>query len=257
MKNLFRMMSLVGAYIILSVVVISCDKDDDDPTPTPDTTNPVVEKHEMSSTTVNAGETVTLNLEFSDNSNLSQARLEIHPADDGHTHRLSAEKFEWVKILEFSGKTHSEDVEVEVPADAASGPMHFNVELTDAAGNEAEISVMEFDIENASMPQITLTSPSNHEHFAIDDVVNFVGMVEDVDGIEEIIIEVENEETEEMYYDFDKDLGGATNYDLSDINTESPLSFPTGTDLGEYHMHIQVHDVNENITEMKLHLHLE
>lgn len=85
-----------------------------------------------------AGDTIRLRLRIEDDQNLSQLKIEIHDNADCHGHGerpLSA--FEYLNILDISGKELEKDFQIPIPTDAAIAAYHFQLQAIDAVGKES------------------------------------------------------------------------------------------------------------------------
>ena len=141
--------------IILSICVLfsACQKDDDETTAAiTDNDSPVIATFTTENTTVAAGNEIHMDMQFTDNIALKQAKLEIHSANDGHSHGRVAAQFEWEMILDLQGqKSYTDHMHVEVPANAEAGEYHLTCLVTDESGNESDLT--DIDI------KVTTTSP--------------------------------------------------------------------------------------------------
>lgn len=96
-----------------------------------------------------SGDTLNVTLLFEDNEALKQYKLEIHSAEDGHSHaRLEADGWEVESIHTMSGKSYTATHSFAMPAEVVTGNYHFIVNATDAAGNEANELLVTLEIEN-------------------------------------------------------------------------------------------------------------
>ena len=93
------------------------------------------------------GEEIYLNADFSDNVELGSYKIEIHYAEDGHTHKGNEEFAEWFYTetgpLEPGSVQTNFQKQIPVPLEInnlpiAEGHYHFGIYLTDKAGNEQQ-----------------------------------------------------------------------------------------------------------------------
>ncbi len=147
MKKLF----ISSVLIVLSLALVSCKKDDDNKKK--DTTAPVIEKVLINGKTDNdhihlhPGDGLELEIHFWDNEELKSAKVEIHHAGDGHSHRMNAVPFAYNSILELSGKQAHEHLDIHIPDNAADGEYHLTIQVIDASGNESVLYFAEFETE--------------------------------------------------------------------------------------------------------------
>jgi hypothetical protein len=74
---------------------------------------------------------------FTDDRELSQYKVDIHGAEDGHGHQLQSD-VEWVEVFvgDLSGTEQKVERNLPIPANAKTGPYHVVVKCIDKAGNE-------------------------------------------------------------------------------------------------------------------------
>lgn len=113
---------------------------------------------------VDAGDIITLDVSVSDNSALNQLLLNIHPAEDEHTHsgaghaggegRLNSGKWGKEEIVNLSGTSHTHTWQLEVP-DTVGGNWHATLSLIDDVGNSAIPYTILIHVANSNLPVIT------------------------------------------------------------------------------------------------------
>lgn len=116
----------------------------------------------------NAGDTLVISAAFSDDRELGNAKIEIHDAFDGHSHKTTSQKFEFSQIVPLSGKSFVHDFKIPVPANATAGPYHVIVKCTDKEGNEAafvEIDLTLFHPEMAALLNFKVNDQDVSEFF--------------------------------------------------------------------------------------------
>jgi hypothetical protein len=140
MKNQF----LYALSLVMALSISSCKPD-----ATPDTEVPVIESltvlgMEADSYPVPAGSYMTAVVTLSDNQDLGEARVNIHPADDGHTHPGTVQDTipnvgVWTnsQTFDISGTASVINLNYTVPT-GIQGQWHLEVLVMDAAGNTAE-----------------------------------------------------------------------------------------------------------------------
>ena len=147
MKNISRFFILIIAITALA----SCKKDDDNKKK--DTAAPVIDKvlingkADMDHLHMHPGDEIELEIHFSDNEELKSAKIEIHHAGDGHSHRTQAAPFSYSTILELSGKQAHKHLDIHIPENATDGDYHLTIQAIDASGNESTLYFAEFEVE--------------------------------------------------------------------------------------------------------------
>jgi hypothetical protein len=244
-------MKKAGLFIAIALIsAVACKKDED-------TTRPEIKEVRVNNTVANeheveAGSTVSFRLVLSDNEALNQVKLDIHAADDGHTHEgEGAEEHggapnvgTWVysQIINIDGTSATRDVTLSVP-DSIQGYWHLEVKLIDEAGNEAVEYVTTMHVENPDAPVFNLsTTPPSSDHIDIQaNTGSFViaGTIADVQGLSLIEFELENHDTEEVITEQEFDAAGATEWTMP-ATTVGPLP------AGDYHLKIKARDSQGN-----------
>lgn len=249
----------------------ACNKDDDKQPV--DNTRPVISEVKLNEKTegirVVAGGEAHLDIRVTDDRELGQMRIDIHNDFDGHAHgRLAASRpFEWDKIVDLKGKKeHSAHLHFDVPADAATGPYHLSVVLTDAAGNEAEIKALTFEITNdGKQPVITITSPdfSRETEVAPGGTLNLAGTVTDDTDLAEVHISISHAhhghshgrmKNEAPLFEKEYDLPGSN--DVS-FQINELITIPAAAEAGHYDIVIKAKDADGNYSVKRGELHVE
>ncbi|KAB1065661.1 DUF4625 domain-containing protein [Salibacter halophilus] len=137
----------------ISLAFVSCNKDDDDDNnQNTDTIKPVVTVMSPSGHSEFApGDTIHFEGEAVDDKALSEMKVDIHWAGDGHGHggkRASvAEKWDEEFIFELSGREYHVHEHLTIPANADTGMHHLIVTALDKAGNQSEFVEVDFHVE--------------------------------------------------------------------------------------------------------------
>jgi hypothetical protein len=137
----------------ISLAFVSCDKDDDDDNnQNTDTSKPVVTVMSPSDHSEFApGDTIHFEAEAVDNKALSEMKVDVHWADDGHSHggkkSSAAEKWDEEFTFELSGREFHVHEHFSIPANADTGMHHFIVTALDEAGNQSEFVEVEIHVE--------------------------------------------------------------------------------------------------------------
>ena len=224
------------AILILAAIVAlaSCKKE------TEDTTKPVIssvkinglvaEEHEL-----NAGNTFTIDVLSEDNESLNQLKVNIHGADDGHTHDGGSGEVEapnigvWseTQIFDLSGTSNTKSLTLEVPATVA-GHWHVEVMLIDEQGNEADEYVTTLHVLNSYLPVFSITSSPA----AVDGVItiaegetlDLMGTISDTDGLGYGHCEIRDETTGDVVWTQTMSSVMGTVYDLGTFLVDPVLS---------------------------------
>lgn len=254
MKNLILFFAIVAA-------LSSCKKEETD------TTAPKInsvrvngvsaEEHDL-----NAGSTIEVTIDVSDNENLNQLKVDIHSADDGHTHddsttgELEAPNvgvWSELRVENLSGKSTSKTFNFIIPATIA-GHWHIEVKLIDKEGNEAIEYVTTLHVENSNLPVFNISSSPaalNYEiEIPVNGTISLSGTVSDPDGLVEIHWELENEASDDIFLEGEIPTVNGTSFDLGTINL-GPIP------AGEYHLHVHAKDTQGYEGEWSVHVHAE
>ena len=241
------------ALIGLAFLALACDKNGED------TTSPNINALNVDAEYVAAGQTLIVTADVSDESGLSQIKLDIHDQFDGHNHgKIAGIPWEEVRVIDIDGKEYFITENFDVPDNATAGPYHVIAQVVDAAGNTGEFREVDFWVTNSEMPMINLVNPdlSFEPFYAIGDNMNCIGTITDDEELEEIVVKIVGF-AGDVYYDEDIDLGGqgVTTFDLSTL----PALIFDLNDFGPNHVVMEFeitaidHDGNINAVTNTLH----
>jgi hypothetical protein len=251
-------MKNVILLIAFSVILFSCTKEQDNQAPeirAVRVNGVMADEHELE-----AGTVFNVQLALSDDMDLNQVKVSVHPADDGHSHEgESSESNEpnigvWSAsvIVNLSGTEENRTVQMSVPAEVA-GYWHLEVLLIDKAGNEAEEYITTLHVENPNLPVITLSSTpavaDGHIELEPGNPLNFSVTVTDADGVASLVIHIEDESGNEVF-EAEADAAGATSF-TSDMYE---VTFP---EAGHYHLHVTATDAGGLVNEREWEIHAE
>lgn len=260
MKYVVKFLSFMGMFILLTVTSCLKDKNDLDG---PDVEKPLIK---MLSTNPRAGEGVIcglkethvihaitdqdifLNLEFSDNANLAQYKIDIHNNFDCHSHRSSP--WEVLKIENIEGEVLKITETLTIPQESWSGNYHLQIQCIDESGNEADPLFYSIKIKNSIdsiSPVLNMAEPSGHD-FSIErgSEIYFKGHVLDNHSLEEGKIEITFIDTK-----------GRTNFPIQEFFSEEKklkadfdivYKVPSHFAKGEYLFQVAVYDKYNNST---------
>lgn len=255
MKSIHYLLSLSA---LLMFTFQSCTKDVDDEAP-------VIASFTVDSETVAAGSEIHADLNFTDNEALKSYKIDIHDNFDGHGHGKVGQRWSYQELVDISGKDFDEHKHIDVPNDAFSGPYHFTIYVLDAEGNQSDFAEVDLNITNSSMPVISVTNLNADEenHVSKGSTLALVGTITDTDGIDEVVIELEEaghdhehgKKEEDPLYEMDLDLGGSVNsYDLSTITPS--IDIPGTAESGDYELLIRVKDTEGNFATATFVIHI-
>lgn len=237
--------SIIILAMVLSLLSLNaCKKDKDEE-------GPVINSVRINGDTddhyhLDAGSTFELTISVTDNESLKQLKIDIHSADDGHSHELTSDdgfrdgEWEVFEIVDLSGKSQTIDRSYLIPNDQV-GEFHLLIEAIDDEGNESALTFLELDVDNDFIPAIDIqgTVPAENDEgeieVAIGDMVTIQGSINDDDGIEEIHAEliVEGSDPEDVLWEEEIE-GPGNSFDLSDLQITIP---ETTADHLELHIH--------------------
>jgi len=244
-------MLLVG-----SGLVYSCRPDAD--TTAPEINSITVDGMEADSHTISAGEIIQVVLDLHDNENLKQVKVNVHAADDGHTHGSGSGAvgqpnvgiWSYSNIIEVAGMHATADLNLTVPNDIA-GEWHLEVMAIDAAGNEALEQIVNLQIVNAELPVISVeTTPASTDNpillFVSNPTFTLNTYVVDASGIDSLFIQATTEDGV-LVFSQTLDAGGVTEYYSGNID----ITFPS---VGLYDVEVRALDLNgyENLWEREV-----
>lgn len=241
MKNLKIYLILLSG---LAFAVTSCKKED------PDNVKPIIvsleEPHEND--TIFSGTEMHVEGLVTDNEELSQLKIDIHIADDGHEHGKisSASFFEVVRIIDLSGRNQVFHEDIDIPQEAAAGKYHVIITAVDAAGNQSDVTERDIVIRNSGdliSPTISVNSPTLGGTYSLGNPIIVFAELADNAGLGDVELKVYQGNT--LIYDQDLELAAPTH----SLNEEIPT---TGWTAGEYTLEIIVKDQVNNKTDVDI-----
>lgn len=254
-----KKISLVLAAI-LALGISSCTSDEDDKSTPTDKTKPTAQlTSPADDDEFVSGNEITVNATISDDTELSQAKIEIHENFDGHSHmKNGAPEFEWDSIINLSGKTATLNFKVKLPIDIAAGNYHFTMKVLDKQGNEADFIEADIKLKNADDlvdPTLTVTSTpkpdaNNEIHLhGGDKEITIIGAASDDKGLKSYEIVLIHEDTEVNYMDKDGTFSGTSG------NFTEKVVFDPSWPKGEYELIIKAFDLKNNHADREFHVH--
>lgn len=223
-------------FLLLALLIQSCTE--------PDTTEPVIQvlstvpaptsglvcgQMEDLVVFIGSDDTLEIELKISDDTELSQYKLDLHNNFDCHGHGKLEETTDWyvLNIVDLLGAEQIVNIEIPVPSDVTSGNYHFSVQATDASGNNAESLIYAVQVTNATdadAPVLDISVPTTSGISVLKgDVINFQGVLIDnqplgpgANGrIELRYWNTSNQTINELYSeDFENSVGPTVNIDF-------------------------------------------
>ncbi len=136
-------MKKLATLSIIALSFIACNSDDnsalDQEAPTVNITAPTDHQE------YEPGETLTVQALLADNVSLASFKIEIHSAEDGHTHSVNAltaedehVEFHYEADYDIEGLTYEVNEDIAIPAETEEGHYHVGIFVLDTAGNQSE-----------------------------------------------------------------------------------------------------------------------
>jgi hypothetical protein len=235
--------SRIGAIVLCLTAwtITSCKKNE------VDETRPVISEitEPLMNDTLFSGSEFHVDLKVSDNDELSQLKIDIHGAEDGHSHgKVDASAFwETVIIVDLSGKEQLVHKDIVIPADAASGIYHVILTAVDKSGNMSDVSEIDIFIQNSGdllAPLVTLQAPLEGASITAGSDLNVQAALTDNLSLNRFELKVYRGNT--LVSDTDMDISG-TEYTLN--QTLSTV----GWSAGNYTIELLVFDEAQNVSD--------
>lgn len=237
-------MKKISLFLLaLGALFVGCEKDEGN-NDSADTIKPVIVLSEPLDQEVYAiGSVLHLDGEVTDNTGLSELRIDIHYAGDGHSHGKRSSSWEWDTTVTISGREWKFHYDVDIPQAADSGIYHVMSYAIDAAGNQAEFVSRDIEIRPADSnsggdldaPVIQLTAPS---HTGAADVspgeaISINGQVTDNDHLEGIQIKLKRADNDAILEEIHLHPNDFDSHESHSLNSSVtvPSSTPTEIDL--------------------------
>ncbi|MEZ4800709.1 MAG: DUF4625 domain-containing protein [Flavobacteriales bacterium] len=254
-------MKKVFLALLAITTIVSCKKEESD------TTRPIIESVKVNGIAANehefnAGETFTVEVQVSDNEALNQLKINIHAADDGHSHEgESGETFEantgtWSEseIVNLSGTSSTKTATFQIP-NSVAGHWHIEVQLIDKEGNEATEYVTLIHVSNTNLPVFDITTNPAVDNFEIaltaGNSFTINGTVSDPDGLIDLHIELENESSGEVFFEYEVPGVSGTSFTMPEVLVGPILQ------TGIYHLHLHAADGQGFVGEWAVDVHVE
>lgn len=133
---------------------------------------------------VQTGQTLLIDWQVSDDTELSQLKVDIHHNFDCHGHGRNGQAWSIIELIDLEGAQQTGQLRLEVPQNASAGNYHFGILLLDAAGNQSEIPVQyDLVLENSTdvtAPTLLVQTPTDSQkEIQRGDTLHFSGQVAD------------------------------------------------------------------------------
>jgi len=207
-SNIFDELILIGMkqnFLVLVLLVnalFGCRKDTKIDVIKPEVTSLTINGLNSTVFEIEAGDTLDVGVGLFDNEAIDEMHMDIHDAEDGHTHigsghsggefHLNSGEWEVHNVKQFGGSTtvQNEFLQVIVP-DTIAGNWHLVITARDRVGNESDEYTALIRVVNPNFPSITGTTVPAADvtgtiYLATGATLFLSGIVEDADGLAEI-----------------------------------------------------------------------
>jgi hypothetical protein len=240
MKTIVNQFFFFGSLLLL---VASC-KDEKDKTP------PVIVSvsEPLQGDTLLTGNELHIEAVITDNEELSQLKIDIHGAEDGHDHGKTDGSAFWetIRIVELDGTSGDIHEHIDIPEDAGTGKYHVILTAVDEAGNQSAFIERDIYIRNTSdliNPVIQLTSPTEGAIINTGEPFVVSGLLQDNSTLSKVEIKVYRGST--LMVDKDIDLA------LPEHNLSESIP-TTGWVPGSYKLELKLYDKVQNHAEKEV-----
>lgn len=198
----FAYMKIKLIAITILFLAVSCRDKSQIDTKAPTIESVTVNGSSENQIELSASSTMQVAFSLYDNMNLSSYTLDIHPADDGHTHigdgsqggenKLTSGNWHIQEGSHISGSSYSGNKTIQIP-DSVGGTWHIEISAEDAVGYIVSKAIS-LVVENENLPHITITScfPEISEdgkiYLPAGESLNIVAMAYDSDNLSSVFI---------------------------------------------------------------------
>jgi hypothetical protein len=202
-------MKMKMKYLMLGMMVItifSCTKDENQDLERPILQSVLVNNVQQETHELQAGSNFVVQVNVSDNADLSQLKINVHSADDGHGHgvlpgyegMVNQGVWSYNRVFELSGSSAEPSATIAIP-DSISGVWHLEIMAIDKSGNEAIEQVYNIVVLNANTPDLdyeVIDAQISGDAYSIatGELFKFSASVFDEDLVSELHISISSEE---------------------------------------------------------------
>lgn len=236
---------LLSVLMLVGVALIPSCKKPDEEKPT------LILEKPMEGQIFDSGTTMHVEGIAKDNVGLSQLKIDIHDAFDGHTHgRLSgsATAFSVVRIVNLKGKEFKFHEDIDIPLNTLAGEYHVTVSVVDEAGNLSDVVERDIIIRNSTdliPPVIEIIEPVNAQVVPLNGSLLIRATISDNEELEEVKIKIKNASGSKVY-EWKADHLHVATYEL---NHTANL---TGLPAGAYKLEVEALDHVNNKTKAEV-----
>lgn len=237
------MMYLAGAFLLGGVLMTEACKKPDEEKPTLTLSEP------EDGETFDSGQEIHVEGTAKDNKELSQLKIDIHDAFDGHSHgRLAsgATAFSVIRVVNLSGKEYKFHEDISIPVNTLAGKYHVTVSVVDEAGNLSNVIERDIYIRNSTdliPPVVTVTAPTADQTVMLNGSLQVQASILDNEEIEEVKIKIKNAAGTKVF-EWESDHLHVSEYTLDHTANL------TGLPAGSYKLEVVAIDHVNNITEV-------
>jgi hypothetical protein len=236
---------LSGVFLLTTTVVLEGCKKPDEEKPTLTLSEP--ENGEI----FDSGTKIHVEGIAKDNRELSQLKIDIHDAFDGHTHgkiTSGATAFSIVKVINLEGKEVAFHEDIQIPLNTLAGKYHVTVSVVDEAGNLSNIEERDIIIRNSTdliAPMIEVISPTDGQIVSLNGTLNVQALISDNEELEDVIVKIKNSAGVKVY-EWKNEHIESQSYELDHVANL------VGLPAGNYEVEIIAIDHVNNVTDVEI-----
>ncbi len=191
---------------MMVMTIISCTKDENQDLERPVLESVMLNNVQQETHELSAGTNFVVKVRVSDNSELSQLKVNIHAADDGHGHTelpgyeglVNQGVWSYDRVFDLSGLVAEPSATITIP-DSISGVWHLEIMAIDKSGNEALEQVYNIVVLNVNIPDVNyevIDAQTSGDAYVIanGELFKFSADVFDEDLVAELHISISSED---------------------------------------------------------------
>lgn len=205
---------------------------------------------------VTGGDTLSFTVIFTDDTELSQYKIDIHENFDCHGHGKTSD-WSVLEVINLSGTEQVITKSIPVPANVTAGKYHFIIQLLDAAGNQARNTfIRDISVNNPTdtvAPVVSVTAPLSTDNISVSrgGSIIFQGSVSDnlslgTGGNGKLVIDYINNTNNNTF------SGKTINFPESQgtsYNFNETITIPNSVPAGSYTFRVYAYDGVNNLSE--------